>query len=110
MSICQECINEKILRSQEAGLWDKWRNEAVFTYRMNHPIDKAERLEMLAYMLALPTDAVENLPLSMDQLQTIFYIYFGMTFLAGISFALEKIMLLGKLSKNKRMNNWMEQN
>ena len=88
----KECINNKILRSQEAGLWYKWKSDAIFTYRMKHPVDQGLRDKMLAYLNTLPSEYVDNEPLNMVQLQTSFYIYFGMLFIACTSLILEKAM------------------
>ena len=87
----KKCIDEKILRSQEAGLWHKWRADAVNTFRKKHPIDKEERLEMDAYLLTLPGNTAENEPLSLIQMQTAFYIFSGMIFMAIFSFIMEKV-------------------
>lgn len=86
----RECINDKILRSQEAGLWYKWRSDAIFIYRMNHPVNQTIKAKMRAYLNTLPQTYDENEPLNIDQLQTSYYVYFVMIFITCMAFILEK--------------------
>ena len=106
----KECVNEKILESQATGLWSKWRADGIHTYRTNHQIDLNARQKMAAFMLTLPGNTAENEPLSMDQMQTSFYIYAGMIFLASLSLALENLSSSGskRAGKKQMYNNWIK--
>ena len=83
------CIDEKVLRSREAGLWYKWRLDGIHTYRMKFPVPEKDRKFMADYMLTLPSIYDENKALSLEQMQTAFYIYLGMVIMAFSAFIIE---------------------
>ena len=87
----KECIDEKIIRSQESGLWFKWRSDAMFIYKKSRPIAPQIKQFIRSHVLSLPHPFNDRDPLSLEQMQAAFYIYLGMTAIAGFSFFIEKL-------------------
>ena len=85
------CIDVKILKSQEAGLWYKWREDAISAFRREMPVAHSEKRKMAAFMATLPHPDDQKEPLSMEQMQTAFYVYLGIITLAGFAFILEQV-------------------
>ena len=91
-SLLEHCIDPWIIQMWEAGLFQIWRTIGTNEARQRNPIFKnaKSRKQMIQVLKSLPSRNDENEPLSMQQLQGAFYLYFIFLALAILAFIQER--------------------
>ena len=88
----EQCITPWIIQMWDTGLFQIWRTIGTNEARLRNPIFKnaQSRKQMIQVLKSLPSRNDENEPLSMQQLQGAFYLYFIFLALAILAFIQEK--------------------